>query len=369
MTSIRIVDLEKSFGEVRALSGINLEIEKGEFFTLLGPSGCGKTTLLRTIAGFYRQDKGDVYIDGELINSVPAYRRNTGMVFQNYAVFPHMTVFDNVAYGLRVRKLPKEEISRKVSAALRTVHLEGYEQRTPDKLSGGQQQRVGLARAMAIQPRVLLFDEPLSNLDAKLRIEMREEIRAVQKSLGITSIYVTHDQEEALVISDRIAVMNQGIIQQIGKPWEIYADPQNTFVAYFVGKINMLTMRLGEGAGQGLRRATLGGLSLLVPAEGTEALHEATVAFRPEDVAESVRQDRQDCLNTLSGTLTSVSFMGSVARFELDVEGQAITIDRHRPREADMPQRGATMSFEVPASSILLFDPKTGRRVGKGAQR
>jgi len=369
MTSIRIVDLEKSFGEVRALSGINLEIEKGEFFTLLGPSGCGKTTLLRTIAGFYRQDKGDVYIDGELINNVPAYQRNTGMVFQNYAVFPHMTVFDNVAYGLRVRKLPKEEILRKVSVALRTVHLEGYEQRTPDKLSGGQQQRVGLARAMAIQPRVLLFDEPLSNLDAKLRIEMREEIRAVQKSLGITSIYVTHDQEEALVISDRIAVMNQGVIQQIGKPWEIYADPQNTFVAYFVGKINMLTMRLGEGAGQGLRRATLGGLSLLVPAEGTEALHEAIVAFRPEDVAESVRQDRQDSLNTLSGTLKSVSFMGSVARFELDVEGQAITIDRHRPREADMPQKGVSMSFEVPASSMLLFDPNTGRRVGKGAQR
>lgn len=365
MTSIRIVDLEKHFGEVKALSGINLEIEKGEFFTLLGPSGCGKTTLLRTIAGFYHQDKGDVYIDGELINNVPAYQRNTGMVFQNYAVFPHMTVFDNVAYGLRVRKLPKDEVARKVEAALKSVHLEGYEQRTPDKLSGGQQQRVGLARAMAIQPRVLLFDEPLSNLDAKLRIEMREEIRTVQKSLGITSIYVTHDQEEALVISDRIAVMKQGVIQQIGKPWEIYTDPQNTFVAYFVGKINMLTMKLGESSGTGMRRASLGALSLLVPSEGTEDIHEAIIAFRPEDVIEAAKADSQ---NEVTGTLKTVSFMGSLARFELDVEGQEITIDRHRPREADMPQKGTGMSFAVPANSMLLFDPKTGRRIGKGAR-
>jgi iron(III) transport system ATP-binding protein len=365
MASIQIVDLEKHFGEVRALSGINLEIEKGEFFTLLGPSGCGKTTLLRTIAGFYHQDKGDVYIDGELINNVPAYQRNTGMVFQNYAVFPHMTVFENVAYGLRVRKLSRDEVSTKVAAALKSVHLEGYEQRTPDKLSGGQQQRVGLARAMAIQPRVLLFDEPLSNLDAKLRIEMREEIRAVQKSLGITSIYVTHDQEEALVISDRIAVMNQGVIQQIGKPWEIYTNPQNTFVAYFVGKINMLTMQLGEGAGQGLRHATLGNLAFIIPAEGTENIPEVIVAFRPEDVIEAAREGSQ---NEIVGTLKTVSFMGSLARFELDVEGQEITIDRHRPRETDMPQRGAAVSFAVPTRSMLLFDPKTGHRIGKGAK-
>lgn len=366
MTSIRIVDLEKRFGELRAISDINLEIEKGEFFTLLGPSGCGKTTLLRTIAGFYKQDQGDIYIDGELINKVPAYQRNTAMVFQNYAVFPHMTVFDNVAYGLRVRKLPKDEISRKVSAALKSVHLEGYEKRTPDKLSGGQQQRVGLARAMAIQPRVLLFDEPLSNLDAKLRIEMREEIRAVQKSLGITSIYVTHDQEEALVISDRIAVMEEGVIQQIGKPWEIYADPKNTFVAYFVGKINMLTMHLLEGAEGGLRSAVLGNLSLLVPSEGTEGLSEVIVAFRPEDVIEAATKASQ---NKVMGILKTVSFMGSVARFELEVEGQEITIDRHRPRESDIPQKGEHAFFAVPSDSMLLFDPKTGLRIGRGAKK
>lgn len=366
MGAIRIVNLEKHFGEVTALSNINLDIEKGEFFTLLGPSGCGKTTLLRTIAGFYHQDKGDIYIDGELVNNVPAYQRNTGMVFQNYAVFPHMTVFDNVAYGLRVRKMPKDVIARKVAAALKSVHLEGYEMRTPDKLSGGQQQRVGLARAMAIEPRVLLFDEPLSNLDAKLRIEMRDEIRAVQKSLGITSVYVTHDQEEALVISDRIAVMNQGVIQQIGKPWEIYTNPQNTFVAYFVGKINMLTMRLEEGSEGGLRRAVKGGLSLVIPAEGTEGLEEVVVAFRPEDVVEASAAGRK---NEITGSLQTVSFMGSVARFELDVEGQTITVDRHRPREADMPQKGSAVAFAVPVESILLFHPKTGLRIGKGALR
>jgi iron(III) transport system ATP-binding protein len=366
MASIKIEGLGKRFGEVQALSGIDLEIEKGEFFTLLGPSGCGKTTLLRTIAGFYRQDAGNIYIDGELINKVPAYQRNTGMVFQNYAVFPHMNVFDNVAYGLRVRKFTKEEISRKVSAALKTVHLDGYEKRTPDKLSGWQQQRVGLARAMAIQPRVLLFDEPLSNLDAKLRIEMREEIRAVQKSLGITSIYVTHDQEEALVISDRIAVMNQGVIQQIGKPWEIYANPQNTFVAYFVGKINMFTMKLGAATEGGMRQATLGALSLYIPALGTESLDEIIVAFRPEDVTESTLTHGA---NTFCGTLETVSFMGSIARFELIVEQQRITIDRHRPRESDIPQKGSSVAFAVKPDSILLFDPNPGRRIIQGAKR
>ncbi|MCX7786094.1 MAG: ABC transporter ATP-binding protein [Spirochaetes bacterium] len=362
MYAIRIIGVEKNFGEVIALSNIHLEIEKGEFFTLLGPSGCGKTTLLRTIAGFCKQDKGDIYIEDELINEVPAYQRNTAMVFQNYAVFPHMTVFDNVAYGLRVRKLTKEVITQRVRTALKSVHLEGFEDRTPDKLSGGQQQRVGLARAMAIEPRVLLFDEPLSNLDAKLRIEMREEIKAVQKSLGITSIYVTHDQEEALVISDRIAVMNQGRIQQVGKPWEIYRNPQNTFVASFVGKINMLTLKLGPGAGLRYRQATTGKVSLNIPAQGTEQLDSIIVAFRPEDVVEVSSKDRS---NTITGFLRTVSFMGSIARFEVDVEGQLLTIDRHRPRELDIPPIHSQITFSVPPESILLFDPSSGKRLAQ----
>jgi iron(III) transport system ATP-binding protein len=364
MTSIRIVGVEKRFGELLALADINLEIGKGEFFTLLGPSGCGKTTLLRTIAGFYRQDRGDIYIGDECINEVPAYKRNTGMVFQNYAVFPHMTVFENVAYGLKVRKLPQAEIAVKVAAALKNVHLSGYETRTPDKLSGGQQQRVGLARAMAIEPRVLLFDEPLSNLDAKLRVEMRDEIRSVQKALGITAVYVTHDQEEALVISDRIAVVNFGKIQQVGAPWEIYKNPVNLFVATFVGKINSIEVSLGESLDGGLRKASCGNLAFAVPAKGTEGHDSATLAFRPEDVVETTSESQG--FNRITGMVKSTSFLGTVASLEMDVQGSNIVVDRHRPRKADIPQPGAMMECAVPPEACLIFDAKTGDRLGRG---
>lgn len=365
MTSIKISNLEKDFGSVVALADVNLEIREGEFFTLLGPSGCGKTTLLRTIAGFYRQDKGDVHLGDELVNDVPAHRRNTGMVFQNYAVFPHMTVYENVAYGLRVRKLPRAEIDARVRAALKNVHLEGYEARTPDQLSGGQQQRVGLARAMAIRPRVLLFDEPLSNLDAKLRVDMREEIRAVQKSLGITAVYVTHDQEEALVISDRIAVVNLGRVQQVGAPWEIYKHPANLFVATFVGKINTFQVELGESAGEGLRWATSGSLRFPVRAEGTEGLSKAVLAFRPEDIVEAggIHGGVSDG-SPLSGTLVNASFLGTVASLELDVEGQRVVVERHRPRKEDIPAPGAAVFFSVPRSACMLFEPESGKVLG-----
>lgn len=373
MTSIRIVGLQKKFGDLAALSDINLDIKEGEFFTLLGPSGCGKTTLLRTIAGFYRQDGGDIYLGDELVNTVPAYRRNTGMVFQNYAVFPHMTVYENVAYGLKVRKLPKKEIDERVKAALKNVHLTGYEDRTPDKLSGGQQQRVGLARAMAIEPRVLLFDEPLSNLDAKLRVEMRDEIRAVQKKLGITAVYVTHDQEEALVISDRIAVVNLGRIQQVGEPWEIYKNPRNLFVATFVGKINTMEVALKEDLGNGLRRAAAGQLSLVVPSAGTDGRTEATLAFRPEDIKEvepdKNGQARGEGGNAFSGVVESVSFLGSTASITSRVQGTGIVFDRHCPKEDDIPAAGAQIQISVPYESCLLFDTQSGARLGSGGLR
>jgi iron(III) transport system ATP-binding protein len=367
MTSIKVVGVEKRFGDLVALSDINLQMKEGEFFTLLGPSGCGKTTLLRTIAGFYRQDKGDIYLGDELINDVPAYKRNTGMVFQNYAVFPHMTVFENVAYGLKVRKLPTKEIEVKVKAALKSVHLSGYEDRTPDKLSGGQQQRVGLARAMAIEPRVLLFDEPLSNLDAKLRVEMRDEIRAVQKALGITAVYVTHDQEEALVISDRIAVVNFGQIQQVGVPWEVYKNPANLFVATFVGKINAMDAKLGESLGGGMRKAMVGSVTFTVPSEGTEDCVDAVLAFRPEDVVETTAEAAG--ANRLDGALKATSFLGTVASLEIDLKGQDIVIERHRPKKADIPNLGDVVEFAVPPDACLLFDKKTGRRLAKGAKR
>lgn len=360
MTSITINNLDKRFGDVAALSDINLNVKEGEFFTLLGPSGCGKTTLLRTIAGFYRQDRGDVLFGTECVNTLPAYKRDTGMVFQNYAVFPHMTVYENVAYGLKVRKLPKTQIEKRVEAALKSVHLAGYEKRTPDQLSGGQQQRVGLARAMAIEPRVLLFDEPLSNLDAKLRIEMREEIRAVQKQLGITALYVTHDQEEALVISDRIAVMSAGKVQQIGTPREVYADPTNVFVATFVGKVNIFDATLGVDLGDGMRDLRAGTFRFKVRAPASYKGENVKAAFRPEDAREVTEAG---AVNLVSGTLQGSSFLGPVASLDIVSGDLRFAIDRHRPRGSDIPSPGESIFFSVPVDSFMLFDPGTGVRL------
>ena len=241
MTTVSIDGVSRSFGSVQAVRELSLEIHDGEFFTLLGPSGCGKTTLLRMIAGFCELDTGSIAFGGRRIDTLPAHRRNTGMVFQNYAIFPNLTVGDNVAYGLRARKVSPARISERVATALKLVHLEDYDQRWPHQLSGGQLQRVAIARALVIEPEVLLLDEPLSNLDAKLRVEMRGEIRQLQQSLGITAVYVTHDQEEALAISDRIAVMCAGVIEQVDKPDVLYRESATPFVAEFLGVTNLLS--------------------------------------------------------------------------------------------------------------------------------
>lgn len=241
---VRIEHITKRFGNVVAVNNLSLEIQPGELFTLLGPSGCGKTTLLRTIAGFHVQDNGSVYFNGKPIDHFPPHKRNTGMVFQSYAVFPFMNVFDNVAYGLKARKIPKNELKKRTLSAIELVRLQGFEKRRPDQLSGGQQQRVAVARAIAIEPQVLLMDEPLSNLDAKLRVEMRADIRRLQKKLGITMIYVTHDQEEALAISDKIAVMEEGKVVQVASSWEIYNKPVNPYVANFIGVTNFFECRV-----------------------------------------------------------------------------------------------------------------------------
>jgi iron(III) transport system ATP-binding protein len=229
----------KKFGEHTVIPDLTVNIKNGEFFTLLGPSGCGKTTLLRMIAGFNSIEAGSVSFGEQVVNDVPTYQRNIGMVFQSYAIFPHLTVRKNVEYGLKIRKIPKAEMKTRVDEILKLVHIDELQDRLPERLSGGQQQRVALARAIVIHPQVLLMDEPLSNLDAKLRIEMRAVIREIQKQVGITTVYVTHDQEEALAISDRIAVMNQGVIQQIGAPYTIYARPVNVFAATFIGHSNL----------------------------------------------------------------------------------------------------------------------------------
>ena len=227
-------------GEVTAVQDVNLEIQKGELVTLLGPSGCGKTTTLRMVAGFEFPTAGTIALDGQEINSLPPHKRDMSMVFQSYAIFPHLTVFENIAYGLNVQRLNKKSIAERVGRVLDLVHLEGYGDRAPGQLSGGQQQRVALARALVMEPKVLLMDEPLSNLDAKLREEMRTEIRRIQKELNITSVYVTHDQIEAMTLSDRIVVMNQGLIEQIGSPMEVYRFPNSRFVANFIGRANFI---------------------------------------------------------------------------------------------------------------------------------
>jgi spermidine/putrescine ABC transporter ATP-binding subunit len=233
---IEAENVTKRFANVMALDNVTLRIDDKELYTLLGPSGCGKTTFLRSLAGFELVDSGKIFFDGVDVTLEPAHKRNTGMVFQNYALWPHMTVFDNVAYGLRIRRTAKKEVGKRVLDALEMVKLSGLEKRTPHQLSGGQQQRVALARALVINPQVLLFDEPLSNLDAKLRLEMRAEIKRIQRDLSITTAYVTHDQEEAMSISDRIAIMQQGKVMQVGSPKEIYFKPENPFVADFIGQ-------------------------------------------------------------------------------------------------------------------------------------
>ena len=236
MVKVELKGVTKRFGDVLAAGDITLQIEDGEFFTFLGPSGCGKTTTMRMIAGLEYPDEGRIFFDGEDVSDLPSYKRNTGMVFQNYALWPHMKVFENVAYGLRVRKVEQAELKKRVDDALELVHLGGLGDRFPSQLSGGQQQRVALARVMVINPSVLLLDEPLSNLDAKLRVEMREEIKDLQRELGITTIYVTHDQEEAMAVSDRVAIQNHGMTRQVGSPSEIYGFPRDVFIATFIGR-------------------------------------------------------------------------------------------------------------------------------------
>jgi iron(III) transport system ATP-binding protein/putative spermidine/putrescine transport system ATP-binding protein len=285
MTGIVIAGVSRSFGTVRAVDNVDLAVEEGEFFTLLGPSGCGKTTLLRMIAGFCELDSGEIRFGEHRIDRLSAHRRDIGMVFQNYAVFPNLTVAGNVAYGLRARRVEAVEAARRVDEALALVQLAGYGERKPHELSGGQLQRVAIARALVIRPQVLLFDEPLSNLDARLRVSMRAEIRALQKSLGITAIYVTHDQEEAMSVSDRIALMNAGRLEQVGLPVDIYRHPVSRFAAEFMGTTNLVkatalglaapvwvslrpeALRFGEEAPAGWQRltATVDRLEMLGP--------------------------------------------------------------------------------------------------------
>ena len=282
--AINIDQVIKRYGKLTIIPGLTEHIRNGEFFTLLGPSGCGKTTLLRMIAGFNTIEGGKIRFNDQVINDIPAHKRNFGMVFQSYAIFPHMTVRENVEYGLKLRKMPKAEMKEKVDKILDVVQITEYQDRLPERLSGGQQQRVALARAIVIHPSVLLMDEPLSNLDAKLRVEMRSAIREVQKQVGITTVYVTHDQEEALSISDRIAVMKKGEIQQTARPHTVYTRPYNIFVSTFIGHSNLFRGRLQE-AKDGLKAVFADGYEMPLTTLGAEASPgmEVIISVRPEE--------------------------------------------------------------------------------------
>ena len=316
MTTVTIDKVSRSFGDVHAVREVSLEIREGEFFTLLGPSGCGKTTLLRMIAGFCDVEAGTISFGGKRIDTLPAHRRNTGMVFQNYAIFPNLTVGGNVAYGLRARKVAAPQIAQRTADALKLVHLDSYAERWPHQLSGGQLQRVAIARALVIEPAVLLLDEPLSNLDARLRVEMRGEIRALQQSLGITAIYVTHDQEEALSISDRIAVMRAGALEQVDKPDTIYRYSSTPFVAEFMGITNLLsgTVTRRDGA-----HAVLAAGATEFHMEGGGAQIGDTISFcvRPEALRVIAAGESAPAgWATLTATIARVELLGALTRIE-----------------------------------------------------
>lgn len=319
MAQVRIEHLYKRFGDVTAVGDFNIDIQDGEFISFLGPSGCGKTTTLRMVAGFERATEGSIVIDDRIVSSseqgifVPPEKRGVGMVFQSYAVWPHMTVAENVGYPLKIQKIPQKERREKVQEILEMVRLEEYGDRYPNQLSGGQQQRVSLARALVMRPGLLLLDEPLSNLDAKLRESMRFEISAIQKKLGITVIYVTHDQSEAMTMSDRIVVMSMGVVQQIGAPYDIYTHPANKMVADFVGLINFIP---AEQKGD---RAFLRGTGFSVPYDGTPK-KELQLAVRPENITMSAHG------GAIPGTIDEFFYLGDSVDYRVNVEGAIIRV-------------------------------------------
>ena len=351
---IAVQDLTKRFGPLEVVSRAGFEIGEGELFTLLGPSGCGKTTLLRLIAGFYAPDGGEVRFDDRRVNEVPPHERGIGMVFQNYALWPHMTVSDNVGYGLKLRKIAARELAQRVAAVLQKVRLAGLGDRYPGQLSGGQQQRVALARALVLNPKILLLDEPLSNLDAKIRVQVRAEIRKLQKELGITTVYVTHDQEEALALSDRIAVFNQGKVLQVCAPKALYERPANRFVADFIGINNMLEGSVRGEDGGFLRIATPLGEMRALASVPLKAGDKCILCIRPENIAlgEAPSSDR----NFLMGQIAFAAYLGNTLRYDVEL-GQGLTFkaDIRDPWHHEPLAMGSAVALGFPLSSTLAI--------------
>ncbi|WP_454849949.1 ABC transporter ATP-binding protein [Rhizobium binxianense] len=351
MSFLTLTNIQKSFGPVQVVKNFNMNIEKGEFVSFLGPSGCGKTTVLRMIAGFETPTGGMLTIDGKDQRPLKPNQRNIGMVFQAYALFPNMTVHDNVAFGLKVAGAPKPEIDTRVKEMLGLIKLDHLADRFPYQMSGGQQQRVALARALAVKPQVLLLDEPLSALDAKIRVSLREEIRAIQQSLGITTVFVTHDQEEALSISDRIVVMNAGKADQIGTPFEIYNTPATRFVASFVGTLNLIEARVVDPAAN---RIQIGdqGVTLKQSVQAYKAGDTVQLALRPEagSLSDSVKSD-----TALTGEVVSAHFLGSVIRTRMNVGGNVISFDMFNSPGVTPPAAGETVTLRFMAADLLVI--------------
>ncbi|QUI21372.1 ABC transporter ATP-binding protein [Vallitalea pronyensis] len=340
----------KKYGDYKAVNNANLTIQEGELFTLLGPSGCGKTTLLRMIAGFNTIDEGHIAFGDKVINDIPAHKRNIGMVFQNYAIFPHMSVFNNVAYGLKARKVSKSETEKRVIEALQMVQMEEFKDRQPSQLSGGQQQRIALARAIVIHPDVLLMDEPLSNLDAKLRVQMRTIIRKLQKDLKITTIYVTHDQEEALAISDRIAVMKLGVIQQVGTPVEIYKDPKNIFVGDFIGTSNFLK---GTVVKRDDEKTVIDVNGKTIDFNMKKACNgEVIITARPEEIIlEDVKK------GNIIGEVVIGTFLGDFINYEIKLDNeQVIEVNEYTKDVSRIRHTGDKVSVVLVPDKVHVYD-------------
>ncbi len=345
---IKIKNLSKSFGDVKVLKNINLEVEEGEFFSLLGPSGCGKTTLLRILAGFEYPSEGEVFFDDSNVTSLTPNLRPSNMVFQNYAIFPHINVQRNIEFGLRKENLSKDEMRERVENALKMVQLEGYENRYSNQLSGGQRQRIALARALVKQPKVLLLDEPLGALDKKLREEMQIELRNLQKSLGITFIFVTHDQEEAMTMSDRIAVMDEGNILQVSPPREIYHNPKNKFVSQFIGNINILAADLKTVSNEiiSIEIDSLGSMKLQNNQE-IIATDKVSIAIRPEEISISKKSNSNyDC--NFDGIIKNISFYGESTYFYVQIKKseKILMVSKNESYESFKENDGCVVNFD-----------------------
>jgi iron(III) transport system ATP-binding protein len=351
MTSIILKSISKSFGPTKAVDNVSLEIKPGELFFLLGPSGCGKTTVLRLVAGFYQPDSGAILFGERDITTLPPQKRNTGMVFQNYALWPHLTVFQNVEYGLNVRKVPAADKKTRVDQALDTVQMGTYRDRFPNQLSGGQQQRVALARALVIEPDVLLFDEPLSNLDAKLRLEMRAEIKRIHDQTGITTLYVTHDQKEALSMAGRMAVMEAGVIMQTGTPHEVYHFPRTRAIAEFIGEANILPGSVqGQTGARAYTMATAVGPLEACAAVAVHAGQKVECLVRPEAI-----QLVKGPGNNLTGQVCDVTYLGETEQLIIQVGECRLKVVQANPRGAYA--RGAQVSLSFPVEQTVILTP------------